>query len=46
MELLSDPVKDRQVKSVRPPPHKPLNIQTVFPEKLKSLYLCYIKVDF
>ena len=36
MELLSDPLKDRKMKSVRPPPHRPLNLSQVFPEKLKS----------
>lgn len=36
MELLSDPLKDRQVKNLKPPPHKPLEKQFLWPEKLKS----------
>lgn len=36
MELLSDPLKDRQVKNLKPPPHKPLEKSLLWPEKLKS----------
>lgn len=36
MELLSDPIKDRQVKSLKAPPHKPLDKALIWPEKLKS----------
>jgi len=39
MEPLSDPLKDRQIKSVKPPPHRPLLTQLMFPERLKSIYL-------
>lgn len=42
MELLSDPIKDRQVKSLKSPPHKPLDKALMWPEKLKS----YNKYDF
>jgi len=36
MEPLSDPTKDRVVKSVKPPPHKPLSKQLMFPDRLKG----------
>ena len=36
MEPLSDPIKDRQVKNLKPPPHKPLDKALLWPEKLKS----------
>jgi len=36
MEPLSDPSKDRVVKSVKPPPHRPLARHLMFPEKLKG----------
>lgn len=36
MEPLSDPKNDRQVKSLKPPPHKPLDKALIWPEKLKS----------
>ena len=32
MEDLIDPLKDRVVKSVRPPPHKPLHHNLIWPE--------------
>lgn len=35
MEPLSDPLKDRGVKQVKPPPHKPIDSKLMFPEKLK-----------
>jgi len=37
MEPLNDPVKDRVVKQVKPPPHKPLEAKLMFPDKLKRL---------
>ena len=33
MELLLDPLKDRKIKKVRPPPHKPLAENLMFPKK-------------
>lgn len=39
MEPLNDPIKDRVVKNLKPPPHKPLDKALLWPEKLKSLIL-------
>jgi serine/threonine-protein phosphatase 2B catalytic subunit len=36
MDLLPDPKKDRMVKHLKPPPHKPLNGKLLWPEKSKS----------
>jgi len=36
MEPLSDPNKDRVVKSVKPPPHRPLAKHLMFPDRLKN----------
>lgn len=36
MDTLSDPKGDRNVKSVKPPPHRPLPINIMYPDKLKS----------
>jgi serine/threonine-protein phosphatase 2B catalytic subunit len=36
MEPLGDPLKDRQVKTLKAPPHKPLDKALLWPEKLKS----------
>nr|CAI44590.1 calcineurin-A2-2 [Paramecium tetraurelia] len=36
MELLRDPSKDRVVKTLKPPPHRPLSNQLMFPDKLKN----------
>ena len=36
MESLPDPLKDRQVKNLKAPPHKPLDKLLLWPEKLKS----------
>jgi len=36
MEPLSDPLKDRVVKSVKLPPHKPLTRELMFPDRLKG----------
>jgi len=36
MEALSDPNKDRVVKSIKPPPHRPLARNLMFPDKLKN----------
>ena len=38
MEPLSDPLKDRTVKAVRPPPHRHLDPKLMFPDKLKRMY--------
>lgn len=35
MEVLNDPLKDRVVKTVKPPPHRPLETKLMFPDKLK-----------
>lgn len=35
MEPLNDPLKDRTVKSVKAPPHRPLDPKLMFPDKLK-----------
>ena len=37
MEPLSDPIKDRVVKQVKPPPHRPLDPKLMFPDKLKRI---------
>ncbi|CAD8176137.1 unnamed protein product [Paramecium pentaurelia] len=36
MELLRDPSHDRVVKTLKPPPHRPLSHQLIFPDKLKN----------
>ncbi|CAK75018.1 unnamed protein product (macronuclear) [Paramecium tetraurelia] len=36
MDLLKDPVNDRQVKTLKPPPHRPLSRNLMFPDKLKN----------
>ena len=36
MDLLKDPVNDRMVKTLKPPPHRPLSRNLMFPDKLKS----------
>jgi serine/threonine-protein phosphatase 2B catalytic subunit len=36
MELLKDPSNDRAVKTLKPPPHRPLSRQLMFPDRLKS----------
>ena len=33
MDPLLDPVKDRRVKKVKPPPHRPLSEKLMFPKK-------------
>ena len=35
MEPLNDPLKDRMVKQVKPPPHRHLDAKLMFPDKLK-----------
>ena len=37
MELLADPLKDRVVKNLKAPPHKPLDKALIWPEKMKGL---------
>lgn len=32
MELLSDPLKNRVVTTVRPPPHRPISKALLFPQ--------------
>jgi len=36
MELLSDPLRDRAIKSIRPPPHRPLDHNLMFPLNLNG----------
>ena len=36
MKALSDPANDRGVKHVKPPPHRPLTRELMFPPELKS----------
>jgi len=36
MEPLIDPLKDRAVKTVKAPPHRPLSKELMFPDKLKK----------
>lgn len=33
MDSLNDPMNDRHIKSVRPPPHRPLSRQLIWPNK-------------
>ena len=33
MELLLDPINDRKIKKVKPPPHRPLSEKLMFPKK-------------
>ena len=37
MELLADPLKDRVVKNLKAPPHKPLDKALIWPEKMKGM---------
>ncbi len=39
METLNDPANDRIVKTVRPPPHKPLSHNLMWPIHLKSILI-------
>lgn len=41
MEPLSDPKKDRVVKNLKAPPHKPLDKSLLWPEKLKCTQECF-----
>ena len=36
MDVLKDPANDRSVKTLKPPPHRPLSKNLMFPDKLKS----------
>lgn len=38
MDPLIDPCNNRRVKTVRPPPHKPLSKELMWPSHLKSIY--------
>jgi serine/threonine-protein phosphatase 2B catalytic subunit len=38
MEPLSDPCNDRFVKDVNPPPHKPISMELLYPNKGKGLH--------
>ena len=38
MQPLSDPNNDRAIKTVRPPPHRPLDKNLFFPPGLKGIY--------
>lgn len=46
MDLLKDPAGDRSVKTLKPPPHRPLDRKLIFPEKLKGeemIFTCFRK---
>lgn len=36
MEPLNDPANNRKVKTVRPPPHKPLTKELLWPSHMKN----------
>jgi serine/threonine-protein phosphatase 2B catalytic subunit len=36
MDSLKDPSNDRIVKTLKPPPHKPLDRKIMFPDKFKG----------
>ena len=36
METLIDPLNDRVIKTVKPPPHKPLDPKLMYPNPSKS----------
>lgn len=36
MEVLLDPRNDRHVKTITPPPHRPLTAELMFPTPLKG----------
>lgn len=36
MDTLQDPANDRQVKTLKPPPHRPLSKNLMFPDRLRS----------
>ena len=38
MEILVDPLNDRIMKHIKPPPHKPLCSNLMFPEHLKGSF--------
>lgn len=38
MDSLSDPLKDRVVKNLKAPPHKPLDKSLIWPDKLKGFF--------
>jgi serine/threonine-protein phosphatase 2B catalytic subunit len=37
MDLLKDPANDRIVKTLKAPPHKPLDRKLLYPDKLKGI---------
>ena len=43
MDLLKDPANDRYVKTLKPPPHRPLMKSLMFPDKLKSISKFHMK---
>ena len=44
MEPLSDPLKDRRVKNVKPPPHKPLAAKLMWKEGKSTISNFFTKV--
>lgn len=46
MQPLSDPTNDRTVKTVRPPPHRPLDKNLFFPAQLKGNFQLKIFIKF
>ena len=45
MEVLLDPVGDRMVKTVTPPPHRPLSYELMFPASLKGSNCVLLKTN-
>ena len=46
MEPLCDPVNDRMVKNITPPPHRPLSKALIYPAALKGKLLDSGKPDW
>lgn len=46
MNLLSDPLNDRVVKEVPPPPHRPLNPKYIFTAPGSKCNFDYILLNF
>lgn len=46
MDSLLDPLNDRIVKTFKPPPHKPLNSEQLYPEKLKGSFFLYWNLHY
>ncbi len=44
VDSFPDPLNDRVMKEVLPPPHKPLEHSKLFPKKSKSVNLIFIQI--